>query len=147
MDLLPPPPPSLWRMFRTWFKTFQKRWNDWPLVALATLLFLQLPELVNRQFPQLGFAPFTADTLNAGPLALVMFALSSAVSYTMFWLQEPDLYDEYIKCNEQDLLKSDTLTPLQFRKVWRVHSASRSILLHYFWASVVLQAVVIWAVH
>lgn len=139
-----------------WFKPFQKRWNDWLLTPLAVLLFVQLPSWVNKWYHGEEFHGFSLDTLNAGPAALVFFCLASLGAYGMFRFQHPDLFDEWTRCNEQDLLKkvvssdekllhtstNNYITPLQYRQAWRIHTASQSILFHYFWALVLLQAVI-----
>ena len=149
------PQPSWWRQFTGRLKPFQKRWNDWLLTPLAILVFLQLPTWVNKLVHGAEFHPFSADTLMALPTALVLFCFASLGAYGMFRIQYPDMYDEFTRCNEQDLLKkqvrSDAITindtdkfisPSEHRHAWRIHTASQSILFHYFWALVLLQAVI-----
>ncbi len=149
------PPQFLWPRFTSWFKTWQKSYNDWLFTPLAVLLFLQLPAWWNRWRSGDDMHGFASDTLMALPTALVMFCFASLIAYGMFRAQYPDMYDEFIRCNEKDLLKkvvtSDTehlldtehyISHLQYRQAWRIHTESRAILFHYFWASVLLQAVI-----
>ena len=151
----PTPTPGPWNRFTSWFKTWQKSYNDWLFTPLAILLFLQLPAIWNRYYNGDEMHGFASDTLMALPTALVMFCFASLGSYGMFRAQYPDLYDEFIRCNEQDLLKKlvsndvaelldsqKFINHLHYRQAWRIHTESRSILSHYFWALVLLQAAI-----
>ena len=140
-----------WRRFSSWFKLFQKRWNDWPLVGGGILLFLAVPYWIRRYLDPEAQA-FPADYLNVLPSALLYFLYASAVAYTMFRIQFPDLFADFIRCLEDDLLRAPEEGIYQLNKeyydrknahAWHLFKVSLAILFSYFFGTLLLEIAVL----
>ncbi|GGG60466.1 hypothetical protein [Hymenobacter glacieicola] len=142
---------ALWRRFQEWFKLFQKRWNDWPLVLGAVVLFLAVPYWLRRYLDPEARA-FPVDYLNVLPTSLLYFVYASAVAYTMFRLQFPDLFSDFIRCLEKDLLDLPEPSVYHLDKdyydrknaqAWRLFKTSLTILFCYFFGTLLLEIAVL----